>query len=124
MNVTTVYRIRQSCLDEKGVFARHHSIQVTVDIYGHLVPGANRAAVNRLDEEPPQKVRGHGQSAGEDGRAQPRRPPNIWSRRRKPRATLLSRFSSTLCWTSGPERDTTGLASAGGAGPAFAGPIA
>jgi integrase len=28
----------------------HHSIQVTVDIYGHLVPGANRAAVNRLDE--------------------------------------------------------------------------
>jgi site-specific recombinase XerD len=29
----------------------HHSIQVTVDIYGHLVPGANRAAVNRLDDE-------------------------------------------------------------------------
>ena len=28
----------------------HHSIQVTVDIYGHLVPRANRAAVNRLDE--------------------------------------------------------------------------
>jgi integrase len=29
----------------------HHSIQVTVDIYGHLVPGSNRAAVNRLDED-------------------------------------------------------------------------
>jgi integrase len=29
----------------------HHSIQVTVDIDGHLVPGANRSAVNRLDEE-------------------------------------------------------------------------
>lgn len=28
----------------------HHSIQVIVDIYGHLVPGANRAAVNRLDD--------------------------------------------------------------------------
>ena len=28
----------------------HHSIQVTVDVYGHLVPGANRAAVNRLDD--------------------------------------------------------------------------
>ena len=28
----------------------HSSIQVTVDIYGHLVPGANRAAVNRLDQ--------------------------------------------------------------------------
>lgn len=28
----------------------HHSIQVTVDIYGHLVPGGNQAAVDRLDE--------------------------------------------------------------------------
>jgi hypothetical protein len=28
----------------------HHSIQVTVDIYGHLVPGGNKAAVDRLDE--------------------------------------------------------------------------
>ena len=27
----------------------HASIQVTVDIYGHLVPGGNRAAVDRLD---------------------------------------------------------------------------
>ncbi len=27
----------------------HHSINVTVDIYGHLVPGSNRAAVDRLD---------------------------------------------------------------------------
>ena len=26
----------------------HHSIQVTVDLYGHLVPGANRDAVDRL----------------------------------------------------------------------------
>ena len=28
----------------------HHSIKLTVDTYGHLVPGANRAAVNRLDD--------------------------------------------------------------------------
>ena len=28
----------------------HSSIKVTVDSYGHLVPGANRAAVNRLDD--------------------------------------------------------------------------
>ncbi len=28
----------------------HHSIQITVDIYGHLVPGGNRAAVDKLDE--------------------------------------------------------------------------
>ena len=27
----------------------HSSIQVTVDIYGHLIPGANRQAVDRLD---------------------------------------------------------------------------
>ncbi len=26
----------------------HASIKMTVDVYGHLVPGANRAAVNRL----------------------------------------------------------------------------
>jgi integrase len=28
----------------------HHSIKVTVDVYGHLVPGPNKAAVDRLDE--------------------------------------------------------------------------
>jgi integrase len=26
----------------------HHSIQITVDLYGHLIPGGNRAAANRL----------------------------------------------------------------------------
>jgi integrase len=29
----------------------HHSIQITVDIYGHLEPGKNREAVDRLDDE-------------------------------------------------------------------------
>jgi integrase len=29
----------------------HHSISITVDIYGHLVPGANRQAVDRLDDD-------------------------------------------------------------------------
>ena len=28
----------------------HSSIRTTVDIYGHLIPGGNRQAVNRLDE--------------------------------------------------------------------------
>ena len=28
----------------------HHSIQITVDIYGHLIPGANRQAVAKLDD--------------------------------------------------------------------------
>jgi integrase len=30
----------------------HSSIQVTVDVYGHLVPGSNRSAVDRLDAHP------------------------------------------------------------------------
>jgi integrase len=30
----------------------HSSIQVTVDVYGHLVPSANRAAVDKLDAQP------------------------------------------------------------------------
>jgi integrase len=30
----------------------HHSIQITVDTYGHLIPGSNRAAVNKLDTAP------------------------------------------------------------------------
>ncbi len=29
----------------------HHSIKVTVDVYWHLVPGANKAAVERLDQQ-------------------------------------------------------------------------
>jgi len=28
----------------------HASIQITVDVYGHLVPGGKRAAVDRLDD--------------------------------------------------------------------------
>ena len=28
----------------------HHSIRVTVDIYGHLTPGGNKDAVDRLDD--------------------------------------------------------------------------
>jgi len=30
----------------------HSSIEITVDIYGHLIPGSNREAVNRLDSPP------------------------------------------------------------------------
>ena len=28
----------------------HSSIAITVDLYGHLIPGSNRQAVDRLDE--------------------------------------------------------------------------
>src|SRR5688572_18828291 len=31
----------------------HGSIQITVDTYGHLIPGANRGAVDRLDDAAP-----------------------------------------------------------------------
>src|SRR5213078_929233 len=40
----------------------HSSIQVTVDIYGHLVPGSNKQAVDRLDE-PVEKPQTEGESA-------------------------------------------------------------
>ncbi|WP_239993252.1 hypothetical protein [Candidatus Methylomirabilis limnetica] len=30
----------------------HHSIQITVDTCGYLIPGSNRAAINRLDAAP------------------------------------------------------------------------
>jgi hypothetical protein len=44
----------------------HHSIQITVDTYGHLIPGANRQAVNRLAEmvENPQPIRNQAQKRG------------------------------------------------------------
>ena len=28
----------------------HSSIQMTVDVYGHLIPGLNRQAVDKLDD--------------------------------------------------------------------------
>jgi integrase len=31
----------------------HSSIQITADIYGHLIPSSNREMVNRLDSQPP-----------------------------------------------------------------------
>jgi integrase len=31
----------------------HSSIQITVDCYGHLIPGGNKQAVDRLDTPPP-----------------------------------------------------------------------
>jgi integrase len=34
----------------------HSSIEVTVDIYGHLIPGSNRHSVNKLDWQP---IRNH-----------------------------------------------------------------
>jgi integrase len=35
----------------------HSSIQITVDVYGHLVPGGNRAALDRLDDAQPSATR-------------------------------------------------------------------
>lgn len=35
----------------------HSSIQVTVDTYGHLIPGANVSFVDRLDEVPVEKAK-------------------------------------------------------------------
>ena len=35
----------------------HSSINVTVDIYGHLVPGGNRQAVDKLDDTVPTETK-------------------------------------------------------------------
>ena len=45
----------------------HSSIQITVDTYGHLIPGANREAVNRLAEmvENPQPIRNQEEKRGQ-----------------------------------------------------------
>ena len=45
----------------------NHSIQITVDTYGHLIPGANRQAVNRLaaNVENPQPVRNQEEKRGQ-----------------------------------------------------------
>ena len=45
----------------------HHSIRVTVDVYGHLVPGGNKAAVDKLDDSTTEKV----QERPESGRDNP-----------------------------------------------------
>jgi len=34
----------------------HSSIQVTVDLYGHLIPDGNKQAVDRLDNHEPMDV--------------------------------------------------------------------
>jgi len=51
--------------DEIPVYVKeqlgHQSIYITVDIYGHLIPSSNRAAVNRLDS--PQPSATHSQPA-------------------------------------------------------------
>ena len=45
----------------------HRSIQITVDSYGHLIPGANRQAVNRLAAmvENPQPIRNREEKRGQ-----------------------------------------------------------
>lgn len=48
----------------------HSSIKLTVDTYGHLVPGANRAAVDKLDDAPIRNpgATGNETATAEDGR--------------------------------------------------------
>jgi integrase len=42
----------------------HHSISLTVDTYGHLLPGSNRQAVDRLDDPEPASTRNPRATAG------------------------------------------------------------
>jgi integrase len=45
----------------------HHSIKVTVDIYGHLAPGGNKAAVDRLDDEVDATIRNPSATTNKNG---------------------------------------------------------
>ena len=45
----------------------HHSIKLTVDTYGHLVPGANRAAVDKLDDATEHNLYATGTRQGRTG---------------------------------------------------------
>ncbi|MGE0825512.1 MAG: tyrosine-type recombinase/integrase [Candidatus Binatia bacterium] len=44
----------------------HHSIKITVDTYGHLVPGGNKAAVDRLDNLETATIRNPDATDGEN----------------------------------------------------------
>lgn len=44
----------------------HHSITITVDTYGHLVPGGNKAAVDRLDDLETATIRNPGATNDEN----------------------------------------------------------
>ena len=76
-------------------------IKVTVDVYGHLVPGANKAAVDRLDEQaaPPleatveQAEGGRAQPAGRETDRNPTQPPR--NLRPAERASGATDFSVT-----------------------------
>jgi hypothetical protein len=41
----------QSCVNSYNYLVVDHRIKVTADIYGHLAPGGNRDAVDRLDDD-------------------------------------------------------------------------
>ncbi len=50
----------------------HSSIKMTVDVYGHLVPGANRQAVDRLDDATGRNLYATNWSEGETRSEEPR----------------------------------------------------
>jgi Phage integrase family len=92
----------------------HASIQITVDIYGHLVPGGNRAAVDRLDSdatirnpdatEPSRRSRGRGaKSFAMDGMSgEPGGIEHVWRARRATptclRPSRLNQLSRSDNW--------------------------
>ena len=44
----------------------HHSITINVDTYGHLVPGGNKAAVDKLDDLETATIRNPGATNDEN----------------------------------------------------------
>ena len=55
----------------------HSSIQVTVDIYGHFIPGANVSFVDRLDEIPADEATSRQQSASPAQPSEMEIPPDL-----------------------------------------------
>lgn len=50
----TGYDFHSGCLRNQSMYVKeqmgHSSTDITVDVYGHLVPGGNREAVDKLDD--------------------------------------------------------------------------
>ncbi|MGW8286045.1 MAG: tyrosine-type recombinase/integrase [Candidatus Deferrimicrobiaceae bacterium] len=82
----------------------HHSIQITVNTYGHLIPGANRQAVNRLAQmvENPQPIRNREEKKGAGGvEDHAHRPPCRICRKPGPRGRAACRSKIRTSLKSG-----------------------
>ncbi len=74
----------------------HSSIQLTVDTYGHLIPGANRAAVDRLDDAPTHPSASQAHPEPEEGSAGDQPKPFVLSGEPRWNRTINPQIKSLL----------------------------